>query len=415
MDAENIQEGPAPTEDPLLILTYEEPASHNGLNTRMRGLARALAARGRRVEIAAPVYGARTPQTSVDSDGIRLHLIPVPDLFTRGRIPIVTRALSVMCLTACLVRRLRQMETRYEWIQSEQIYPFLAAWWLARRWRSRVILDDPSLLGLFVEEKLQRHRVLRPLLRRGVDVFEKALFNRAHWVLCSSARQAAEIGTRVRGGATRVCRMGNGVDPQEFTSVPGDSPGNAIFFNCSVPYYQNTAALRNLLKIFAHFEEQGFRDYSAVVLVNDAAALPSDLAAAIRSHSRVRLRSNEKSIIPWLAGCDFVLLPYEAGHRTTAGPRLKVFEALACGKIILSTREGLDEVSGCIDGTNVIVCSDWRDMACKTMELIREGDSARKQKMRREARRLVEAEYSWGRLVKAYETIFDRGTAAEEG
>ncbi len=141
------------------------------------------------------------------------------------------------------------------------------------------------------------------------------------------------------------------------------------------------------------------------MVVNDAAALPPDLAAAIESNPRVRLLSNQPSIVPWLQSCDFVLLPYEAGHTTTAGPRLKVFEALACGKIVLSTKEGLDEVAGCVDGGNVVLCSDWLDMAGKTMALIGEGDSARKRMMCDEARRFVEAEYSWQSLASAYESI----------
>ena len=141
------------------------------------------------------------------------------------------------------------------------------------------------------------------------------------------------------------------------------------------------------------------------MVVNDAAAIASDLAATIESNPRVRLLSNQKSIVPWLQSCDFVLLPYEAGHTTTAGPRLKVFEALACGKIVLSTKEGLDEVAGCVDGRNVIVCSDWLDMARKTMALIPEGDTARKRMIRDEARRFVEAEYSWQSLTHAYEAI----------
>jgi glycosyltransferase involved in cell wall biosynthesis len=140
-------------------------------------------------------------------------------------------------------------------------------------------------------------------------------------------------------------------------------------------------------------------------VVNDEASLPSDLAAAIRANSRVRLLSNQQSIVLWLQSCDLVLLPYEAGHMTTAGPRLKVFEALACGKIVLSTKEGLDEVVGCVDGKNVIVCSNWRDMARKAMALIQEGDTARKRTIREEARRFVEAEYSWLTLARAYEEV----------
>lgn len=409
--AHDAVESPSPVEESLLILSYEESVSHNGLNTRMRGIARALAAQGKRVEIATPVYGGRARMTVTGPDGIRVHLIPVPDLLSKWRVPIVSRALSVICLTACIVRYLRRAKTRFAWIQSEQIYPFPAACLLARKWRARVILDDPSLLGRFVEEKLKRRRLLRPLLRRSVDTFENAAFRRAHCILCSSGRQAAEVSRRIRRAGTRVHRMCNGVDPAEFAVAPNGTTGNSIFFNASLPYYQNVAALRNLLKVFSHFEEQGFHDYSAVVVVNDAAALPPDLAGQIESNPRARLLSNQNSIVPWLQSCDFVLLPYEAGHTTTAGPRLKVFEALACGKIVLSTKEGLDEVGGCVDGRNVIVCADWLDMAHKTMDLIREGDTARKQAMRQEARRFVEIEYSWQTLVKAYEEIFETTTA----
>jgi glycosyltransferase involved in cell wall biosynthesis len=100
-----------------------------------------------------------------------------------------------------------------------------------------------------------------------------------------------------------------------------------------------------------------------------------------------------------------VLLPYAKGHLTTAGPRLKVFEALACGKIVLGTMEGLDEIPECVDGRNVILCSDWADMASKTMALIAEGETSRKAAIRSEARKLVEGKYSWRRLVAAYDPI----------
>jgi len=403
--SDSVEKPAAAADGSLLFVTYEESSSHNGLNTRMRGLARALAARGRRVEIASPVYGGRARMTITDRDGIRTHMIPVPDLLSRRRIPIVSRALSVLCLTVCMVRHFRRSKSRFSWVQAEQIYPFPAAYLLARKWDAKVILDDPSVLGLFVEEKLKHRPILRPLLRRGVDVFERALFRRAHYILCSSGRQAAGVGRRIRGGRTCIHRLCNGVDLQEFTAAQKATTGSRIFFNCSLPYYQNTAALKNLLRVFSHFDEQRFQNYSAIVVVNDEAALSPDLAAAFRANPRVRLLSNQNSIVLWLQSCDFVLLPYEVGHTTTAGPRLKVFEALACGKIVLSTKEGLDEVVGCVDGGNVVLCSDWRDMARKTMALIQEGDTARKRTIREEARRFVEAEYSWQTLAQEYEEI----------
>jgi len=391
----------------LLIVSYEELSSHNGLNTRIKGIARELSAAGRQIEIAVPSYNGRESDVPPHLGGIRVHAVPVPDLFSRWRIPIVTRALSVAFLTLCMVRRLRTSTGPFAWVQSEQVYPFLAACLLARKWNARVILDDPSLLGLFVEEKLRRRRILRPLLKSAVERFETSLWRRADYILCSSRRTAATIGKRVEGAKTKILRMCNGVDLNEFTAGSKGGPGNRLFFNCSVPYYQNVAALRNFLKIVAHFEQRAFYNYSAIIAVNDATALPPDVTHEIGSNPRVRLLSNEKSLVPWLHASDLVLLPYEKGHLTTAGPRLKAFEAFACGKIVLGTQEGLDEIPGCIDGRNVILCSDWLDMAGKTMDLIAEGETSRKQSIRGEARRFAENEYSWQRLVKAYDPILN--------
>jgi len=398
--------GPPPQADgALLIISYEEISSHNGLNTRVRGIVRALSAAGRRVEIAAPSYGSQNPRPPAELAGIRIHTIPVPNVFAKWRIPILTRMLSVALLTTQVVRHLRKSRDCFTWIQSEQAYPFLASYILARKWGSRVILDDPSLLGLFIEEKLKNRRIVRALLRRAVEVFETALWRRADCILCSSQRTAGEIARRTQGAKTRVHRMGNGVDLDEFTMGPTSGPGDRIFFNCSVPYYQNVAALENLLRIFEHFEKEAFRNYTATIVVNDAAALPPEVALQIQLNPKVRLLSNQRSLVPLLHESDLVLLPYEKGHLTTAGPRLKVFEALACGKIVLGTPEGLDEIPGCIDGRNVVLCSDWLDMARKTMDLITEGETDRKQTIRREARQFVENEYSWQRLAKAYDLI----------
>jgi glycosyltransferase involved in cell wall biosynthesis len=322
--------------------------------------------------------------------------------------------ISVVFLTVALVRFLRRLPGPYAWVQSEQIYPFPACYLLARRWGAKLILDDPSLQWLFVEEKLKRRRIARWLVSRSVEAFEVALCKRADYILCSAGRTAREIGRRLNGAATRIYRLSNGVDLDEFPADLSAGPGNRLFFNGSMPYYQNVAALRNFLKICAHFESQGFHGYSGVVVVNDATALPPDVAQAIAAQPRLRLLSNQASLAPWLHASDLVLLPYEKGHLTTAGPRLKVFEALACGKIVLGTREGLDEIPGCADGRNVILCSDWRDMADQVMTLIAEGQTERKQTLRREARRLVEDEYSWRRLVQAYEPLLGTSPAGHE-
>jgi glycosyltransferase involved in cell wall biosynthesis len=284
------------------------------------------------------------------------------------------------------------------------MYPFIASYMLARKWGARLIVDDPSLLGAFVGEKLKNWPLSGRLLRKVVEAFETLLYKRADCVICSSRRMIGRMRERL-GGSTVVCHLSNGVDLEEFTVSPNGGPGNRIFFNCSFPYYQNLAALRNLLRIVDYFDQHAFGNYSVLIIVNDATLVPADVMALIQPNPRVTLLSNQPSLVPWLHQCDLVLLPYEKGHFTTAGPRLKVFEALACAKVVLSTKEGIDGASGCVDGRNLIVCSDWQDMAAKTIDLISKASRHDIKNMGREARYLIESHYSWKRLVKVYEQI----------
>jgi len=388
----------------VLIVSYEELSSHNGLNTRIKGIARALSAVGRHVEIASPSYSPR-PGRPGSFDGIRIHAVPMPDLFAKFRIPIVTRIVFVAFLTVCVIRHLGKSRNRFSLVQSEQLYPFIASYVLARKWGARLIVDDPSLLGAFVGEKLKNWPLSSRLLRKVVEAFEALLYKRADYIICSSQRMMGRMRRRLSGSKTVVCHLSNGVDLEEFTVSPNGGPGNRVFFNCSLPYYQNLAALRNILKIVDYFDKHAFGNYSVLVVVNDAALVPADIMGLIESNPRVTLSSNQPSVVPWLHQCDLVLLPYEKGHFTTAGPRLKVFEALACAKVVLSTKEGIDGVSGCVDGQNLIICSGWQDMAVKTIDLISNGRRHQMRTLGREARNLIQSHYSWKRLVKVYEQI----------
>jgi len=185
-------------DESLLFISYEEFSAHNGLNTRMKGIARALAAGGRHVEIAAPACDGRATATPVEIDGIRVHTVPLPRLFSRGRIPVLSRALSVLALTVCMVRHFRASPDGFRHVQAEQVYPFMAAYLLARKWNATLILDDPSLLGLFVEEKLRHRWILRPLLKKAVERFETALWKRADCILFLAAHRRQDRRTSQR-------------------------------------------------------------------------------------------------------------------------------------------------------------------------------------------------------------------------
>jgi glycosyltransferase involved in cell wall biosynthesis len=92
---------------------------------------------------------------------------------------------------------------------------------------------------------------------------------------------------------------------------------------------------------------------------------------------------------------------YVVPLRVGGGTRLKIFEALAMGKAVVSTTvgaEGLDVV----DGTHLIIADGPEAFSNAVAELL--GNPERRRALGEAGRRLVEERYSWASVTKVFET-----------
>jgi glycosyltransferase involved in cell wall biosynthesis len=78
--------------------------------------------------------------------------------------------------------------------------------------------------------------------------------------------------------------------------------------------------------------------------------------------------------------------------RTGSGTRLKVFEAMASGKAIVSTSVGAEGLP-VTDGNNIMLADDSAKFAQAVIRLIR--DDAMRRSLERSARALAENGFSW--------------------
>lgn len=102
---------------------------------------------------------------------------------------------------------------------------------------------------------------------------------------------------------------------------------------------------------------------------------------------------------PYIARSSVYVVPLRIG----SGTRLKILEAMAMGKPVISTTIGCEGIEA-TPGENIMVADDPKDFAEKTVELLR--DSELRQKIGRAGRLLVEERYDWQRIAKLLDHVW---------
>ncbi|MHA1341269.1 MAG: glycosyltransferase [Promethearchaeota archaeon] len=389
----------------LLIISYEEFPSFIGLSSRIKGIAQSLIGCGFQLEIVAPCYSKKSKNHKIFLENLKIHRINMPNLFGRFQLPIISRLLFVLIYTIRVSGYYNKKKVEVSFVQSEQIYPFWSSYILGKKFKAEIILDEPTIFEDIIDHKLKKIKFIGYILKKLIKSFELIIYKMSNFIICSSEKTLFYVKNRINDN-NKIYYIPNGVDINKFKFYKKNKFGNRIFFNCSLPYYQNIAALSNLIKIIKYFENNNFFNYFVQIIVNNKLLIPKELLDIMKSNDRVSILSGVNCLVPYIQKADMVVLPYERGHFSNAGPRIKTLEALACGKVVFSTLEGIDGLSGCIDGENIIICIDWIDMAKKIINIINSYDKTYKINIiQNNARHFVEENYSWDKLVKAYDLI----------
>jgi glycosyltransferase involved in cell wall biosynthesis len=102
---------------------------------------------------------------------------------------------------------------------------------------------------------------------------------------------------------------------------------------------------------------------------------------------------------PYIADAAVFAVPLRMG----SGTRLKVLEAMAMGKAIVSTTFGVSGIEY-TNGHDVLVADDPREFAQTLAQLMR--DPARARALGANARRLAESKYDWRIVVPKFESLY---------
>ena len=184
----------------------------------------------------------------------------------------------------------------------------------------------------------------------------------------------------------RITVIPTGVDLEYFAPVPDEQPeDDAIVFTGSMDWNANEDGVRYFVRdILPRIRSEVPGATFWVVGRNPSARLQ----ALDSRQDGVRITGTVDDIRPYLNRASVYVVPLRVG----SGTRLKIFEAMATGKAIVSTRIGAEGLP-VTDQENILLADDPAEFAGRVVSLLR--DRGRRRMLGRAARQLVEARYSW--------------------
>jgi len=214
------------------------------------------------------------------------------------------------------------------------------------------------------------------------------------------SREDAEL-FRARFGLSDVADVPTGVDTEYYAPNPDVATGPTVAFVGSLDWLPNTDAIEWMLdeiwpRVLARCPDATFR----VIGRRPGAALRRRIAAC----AQAELHADVPDVRPYVWSASVVAVPLRVG----SGTRLKIFEALACGKAVVSTPVGAEGLP-LSDGTHAVLRSDAADFAEAITTLLTHPGTRRR--LEEEGRALVVREHSWTQVAETFQALCAAATA----
>jgi glycosyltransferase involved in cell wall biosynthesis len=192
-----------------------------------------------------------------------------------------------------------------------------------------------------------------------------------------------------------------GVDAAYFhPNGTAEKPGRLVFTG-SMDWYPNEDAIIHFMDaILPHLRRRVPGLTISVVGRN-----PSDHLRTLGASKGVQITGTVDDVRPYVAEAAVYVVPLRIG----GGTRLKIFEALAMGKAVVSTSVGAEGLP-LTPGQHFLQADSPDDFAKAVLALLE--DVPRRRAIGEAGRRLVEARYSWEQIGREFERLCEEVAAA---
>lgn len=241
------------------------------------------------------------------------------------------------------------------------------------------------------------NRIAAAYLRHQAGLLRSAESKRSSWFdlnIAVSEADSAEL--QAIAPSARIVSIPNGVDTDYFTTT--DTPTDGIALLGGTDWFPNLDGLRHFVE---EIQPQILGSRPTVRIVSVGRAKDSEIRRYRQQHG-VELTGYVDDIRPWIQSARCVVVPLRVG----GGSRLKILDAWAMGKPVVTTSIGCEGLEA-RDGENLLVRDDPVAFADAVLRVLNEPDLERR--LSAAGRATVTDSYSWDvigkRMLRAYEGL----------
>jgi sugar transferase (PEP-CTERM/EpsH1 system associated) len=183
----------------------------------------------------------------------------------------------------------------------------------------------------------------------------------------------------------KISIIPTGVDVDYFQPAALEQTQKSLVFTGSMDWLPNEDGIIYFLDAILPFIKEQCPEVSLTVVGRKPSR---KLEALVDGRKDIRLAGWVDDIRPFLARGEVCIVPLRIG----GGTRLKIFEAMAMGKPVVSTSVGAEGLP-VQSGENIILADEPADFAKAVLSLLR--NPAERARIGNAARKLVESNYSW--------------------
>ena len=196
-------------------------------------------------------------------------------------------------------------------------------------------------------------------------------------------------------GAQQVSVTPTGVDTDYFRPQPSQTQPGRLVFVGSMDWYPNEHGVIWFLREVYPRVQQKIASATLTIVGREPS---KTLAVAAGANSGVTITGRVADVRPYLAECDVAIVPLRIG----GGTRIKIPEAMAMGKAVVSTSIGSEGLPF-KNRDEICIADDPHEFSETIVELLK--DRARRTALGEAARRRVVKESSWDLVVDGIEEI----------
>lgn len=311
------------------------------------------------------------------------------------------------CFRLYLIPKTRYREPRWSTLVPPEVREFeskalASALAAARREHPiQVVQGEYTQMAVYRPDVLVEHDVTFDLHRQSGSSwwdlwrwsrFEKGAIERARRVVVMSEKDAV-----LTGAGERARVIPNGVDLERFQAQP-EGPGAVALFVGSFRHEPNRTAYSFLVREIWPMVKQLLPEASLIVVAGPTPEIfwpdaPAPVAGEAR-HAFV------EDVRPLYCNSNVVVAP----TKQSAGTNLKVIEAMAMGRAVVSTSTGCAGL-GLTHGQDVWVEDDGAGFGRAVVRLL--SNFEERSRIAANARRLAEERYDWDRIAKLQVALWD--------